>query len=185
MVIYIYLGSFIDTIIPSLAMPMSIVATFIVMYFCNYTIDTLSMMAFTLAIGFIIDDAIVVLENIARHVEAGDTPWEASLKGSRQISFTILSMTLSLAAVFIPLLFMTGLIGKIFQEFSVTLVVVTLASGVISLTLTPMLCSRFIPPRGQAHTGSTKKNFSEKLNEKMLDMYKPALVFVLKHLLIH
>jgi HAE1 family hydrophobic/amphiphilic exporter-1 len=183
-VIFIYLGKITDTIIPSVAMPISIIATFIVMYFCNYTIDNLSLLAFTLAIGFIIDDAIVVLENIVRHVEMGETPWEASLKGSKQISFTILSMTLSLAAVFIPLLFMGGLIGKIFQEFSVTLMVVTLASGVVSLTLTPMLCSIFIPPRNKEENEHTKHSFSERFNNWLLGYYKAGLTRVLRFPLI-
>ena len=146
LVIFIYLGKVRDTVIPSIALPTSIIGTFIAMYCFGYSIDNLSLLALTLAIGFIVDDAIVVLENIVRRVEQGDSPWHASLEGSKQISFTILSMTLSLAAVFIPMLFMGGLIGKIFHEFAVTLCVVTLLSGVISLTLTPMLCSRFIPP---------------------------------------
>ena len=134
----------------------------------------------TLAIGFIVDDAIVVLENIVRRVEEGESPWQASLEGSKQISFTIVSMTLSLAAVFIPMLFMGGLVGKIFHEFAVTLCVVTLLSGVISLTLTPMLCSRFIPPLNHEKK-SWFATFSERLNERMLEWYKPGLKWVLKH----
>ena len=180
LVIFIYLGKIRDTVIPSLVLPMSIVGTFAFMYALNYTIDNLSLLALTLAIGFIIDDAIVVLENIVRRVEEGDTPWHASMEGSRQISFTILSMTLSLIAVFIPLLFMGGLVGKIFQEFAVVLAIVTLLSGVISLTLTPMLCSRFIPPRDKIHSGRFA-HFSEQMNEKMLSWYRPKLQWMLDH----
>lgn len=179
-VIFIYLGKIRDTIIPSLALPLSIIGTFAVMYALGFTINNLTLLALTLAIGFIVDDAIVVLENIVRKVEAGDSPWKASLEGSRQISFTILSMTLSLIAVFIPMLFMGGLIGKIFQEFAITLAVVTLLSGIISLTLTPMLCSLFIPPRGKEEKGTIEK-FSEKLNEKMLNWYEPKLRWILDH----
>lgn len=179
-VIFVYLGKIRDTIIPSLVLPTSIIATFAVMYPLGYTIDNLSLLALTLAIGFIVDDAIVVLENIVRHVEEGATPWEASLVGSKQISFTILSMTLSLVAVFIPILFMAGLIGKIFQEFAVTLMVVTLASGVISLTLTPMLCSRYIPTRDQEKEGVFAR-YSRKMNNWMLNKYKYALRKVLDH----
>lgn len=179
-VIFFYLGKIRDTIIPSLALPMSIVGTFIFMYWMGFSIDNLSLLALTLAIGFIVDDAIVVLENIVRRVEEGESPWQASLKGSRQISFTILSMTLSLVAVFIPILFMGGLIGKIFQEFAIVLMIVTIASGVISLTLTPMLCSRFIPPRHHGQEGVVAK-FANRFNSWMLGLYKPALRWVLNH----
>lgn len=179
-VIYIYLGTIRDTVIPSLVLPMSIVATFAVMYPLGYTIDNLSLLALTLAVGFIVDDAIVVLENIVRHVEGGESPWIASLMGSKQISFTILSMTLSLVAVFIPILFMAGLIGKIFQEFAVTLMIVTLASGVISLTLTPMLCSRFIPSRNEEKPGKIAR-YSAAWNAWMLKHYRNTLLFVLEH----
>lgn len=178
LVIFIYLGKPRDTIIPTLVLPMSIVATFIVMYLLNYTLDNLSTLALTLAIGFIIDDAIVVLENIVRHVESGTSPWKSALIGSKQISFTILSMTLSLIAVFIPLIFMGGIIGMMFREFSITLSVVTLASGIISLTLTPMLCSRFIPPHDQVKKGKIAQ-FSDKLNQVMLDFYAPKLKWML------
>ena len=149
MVIYLFLGKWADTLIPSLVLPMSVFGTFAVMRVFNFTLDNLSVLALTLAIGFIVDDAVVVLENIVRHVEAGETPLQAALEGSRQICFTIASMTMSLIAVFLPILFMGGLIGKIFSEFAITLTAITLISGLISLTLTPMLCSRFIPPRGQ------------------------------------
>lgn len=179
-VIFLYLGKIADTIIPSLVMPMSIIATLAIIYPLGFTINNLTLLAFTLAIGFIVDDAIVVLENIVRRVEEGDNPWHAALEGSKQISFTILSMTISLAAVFIPMLFMGGLIGKIFREFSITLMIVTLVSGVISLTLTPMLCSRFIPTRDKLHQGKISA-FSQRFNDTMLGYYKPALSWMLDH----
>lgn len=183
LVIFVYLGKIRDTIIPSIAMPMSIVMTLVAMYPLGYTIDNLSLLAMTLAIGFIIDDAIVVLENIVRRIEEGETPLEASLNGSEQIGFTIVSMTLSLVAVFIPLIFMAGIIGKLFQEFAITLTIVTIASGIISLTLTPMLCSRFIPPRNELHQGRFAA-FSMRLNEWALGHYKRALLWVLDHKMI-
>lgn len=180
LVIFVYLGKIRDTIIPSVVMPLSIVATLVVIYPLGYTLDILSMLALTLAIGFIVDDAIVVLENIVRRIEGGETPLEASLNGSKQISFTIISMTLSLVAVFIPLIFMAGLIGKLFQEFAYTLTIVTLMSGIISLTLTPMLCSRFLPSHADIRKGKTAA-FSERLNSWMLGYYRRGLSFVLNH----
>lgn len=182
LVIYLFLGKIADTIIPSLVLPMSVIGTFIVMYALNYTLDNLSVLALTLAIGFIIDDAVVVLENIIRRVEMGETPLQASLEGSREIGFTIVSMSLSLLAVFIPILFMGGLIGKIFQEFAVTLATITIISGFISLTLTPMLCSRFIPPRNVIGYRKTRmEKISEALNTKMKNAYRKALVRVFDH----
>lgn len=180
LVIFIYLGSARDTLIPSLAMPMSIIATIAMIYLIGYTLDSLSLLALTLAIGFIIDDAIVVLENIVRRIEGGEKPLEASLEGSKQISFTIVSMTLSLVAVFIPLLFMAGLIGKLFREFANTLTIVTIASGMISLTLTPMLCSKFLSSDIKEKKGKFS-TFSSRLNEWMLGHYKTALSKNLKH----
>ncbi|MCE2982527.1 MAG: efflux RND transporter permease subunit [Parachlamydia sp.] len=180
LIIFFYLGNATDTIIPSLVLPMSVVGTFIFMYLLNYSIDNLSLLALILAIGFIIDDAIVVLENIVRRVEEGESPWVASIEGSKQIGFTILSMTLSLIAVFIPMIFMGGLIGKIFQEFAITLVIITLISGVISLTLTPMLCSRFIKPRGHTEPNWLER-FSNGINNTTLALYKPGLKWILQH----
>ncbi len=144
LVIFLFLRNVSATIIPSMALPMSIVGTFSVMYLLGYTVDTLSLMALVLAVGFVVDDAIVMLENIVRHLEMGEGVLEAALNGSREISFTILSMTLSLAAVFIPVLFMGGILGRLLHEFSVTIMSAVLVSGVVSLTLTPMLCSRFL-----------------------------------------
>ena len=146
MVIFLFLRNLRATLIPALALPMSIVGTFGVMYLLGYSLDNLSLMALTLAVGFVVDDAIVVLENIVRHIERGEPVMQAALNGSREISFTVLSMTLSLVAVFIPVLFLGGLIGRLFQEFAVTIGVAILVSGVVSLTLTPMLCSRWLKP---------------------------------------
>jgi hydrophobic/amphiphilic exporter-1 (mainly G- bacteria), HAE1 family len=152
MVIFLFLKNLSATIIPSLALPMSIIGTFAVMYLLGYTVDNLSLMALTLSVGFVVDDAIVMLENIVRHMEMGQSVWEAARNGSRQISFTIMSMTLSLAAVFIPVLFLGGIIGRIMHEFAVTITSAVLVSGFVSLTLTPMLCSRFLrPPSEQGH----------------------------------
>src|SRR5438874_5717363 len=144
LVIFLFLRNVSATIIPSLALPLSIVGTFAVMYLFDYSLDNLSLMALTLSVGFVVDDAIVMLENIVRHMEMGERPLEAALKGSKEIGFTILSMTISLAAVFIPILFMGGIMGRLFREFSVTIVAAILLSGMVSLTLTPMLCSRFL-----------------------------------------
>lgn len=182
LVIYLFLGKITDTIIPALVLPMSVFGTFIVMYVLNYTLDNLSVLALTLAVGFIIDDAVVVLENIIRRVEMGETPLVASLEGSREIGFTIVSMSMSLIAVFIPMLFMGGLIGKIFSEFAVTLTSITIISGLISLTLTPMLSSRFIPPRNtQGKPKSIVAQFSERMNSLMLQIYKKMLMKVFDH----
>jgi hydrophobic/amphiphilic exporter-1 (mainly G- bacteria), HAE1 family len=146
MVIFLFLRNLRATMIPSLALPMSLVGTFAVMHLLGYSLDNLSLMALTLAVGFVVDDAIVVLENIVRHIEGGERVMEAAIRGSREISFTVLSMTLSLVAVFIPVLFLGGLIGRLFQEFAVTIGVAILVSGFVSLTLTPMLCSRWLKP---------------------------------------
>ena len=146
MVIFLFLRNLRATLIPSLALPMSLVGTFAVMYLLGYSLDNLSLMALTLAVGFVVDDAIVVLENIVRHVERGEPVVQAAIRGSREIAFTVISMTLSLVAVFIPVLFLGGLIGRLFQAFAVTIGVAILVSGFVSLTLTPMLCSRWLKP---------------------------------------
>jgi HAE1 family hydrophobic/amphiphilic exporter-1 len=146
MVIFLFLRNLRATMIPSLALPMSLVGTFAVMRLLGYSLDNLSLMALTLAVGFVVDDAIVVLENIVRHIERGEPVMTAAIRGSREISFTVVSMTLSLVAVFIPVLFLGGLIGRLFQEFAVTIGVAILVSGFVSLTLTPMLCSRWLKP---------------------------------------
>jgi len=180
LIIFIFLRNVSATIIPSLALPMSIVGTFAVMYVLDYTVDNLSLMALVLAVGFVVDDAIVMLENIVRHMEMGEGVMEAALNGSREISFTILSMTLSLAAVFIPVLFMGGIMGRLLHEFAVTIATAILVSGVVSLTLTPMLCSRFLrPPQTQKH-GRLFMLF-ERGFDGMLRGYDWSLKGVLKH----
>ena len=152
MVIFLFLKNLSATVIPSLALPFSIIGTFSVMYLMGYSLDNLSLMALTLSVGFVVDDAIVMLENIVRHLEKGKRPMQAALDGAREIGFTILSMTLSLTAVFIPVLLMGGIIGRLFHEFAVTIGVAILVSGFVSLTLTPMLCSRFLrPPKEERH----------------------------------
>ncbi len=179
-VIFIYLGNFADALIPSIVLPLSIIGTFIVMDALNFTLDTLSLLALTLSVGFIIDDAIVVLENIVRHQEEEKVDsTTAALEGSKQIGFTIVSMTLSLVAVFIPMLFMAGLIGKIFQEFALTLTSVTLISGIISLTLTPMLCSRFL--RSGPKSDNRISRWAENFNTRLREAYRRTLVSVLDH----
>jgi HAE1 family hydrophobic/amphiphilic exporter-1 len=180
LVIFVFLRNLSATVIPSLALPMSIIGTFIVMYYLGYSLDNLSLMALTLSVGFVVDDAIVMLENIVRHMEKGEGTFSAALKGSREIGFTILSMTLSLAAVFIPVLFMGGIIGRLFHEFAVTIAAAILISGFVSLTLTPMLCSRFLnPPSQERH--SAIYDASERIFNKMLDIYDKALGWSLNH----
>jgi HAE1 family hydrophobic/amphiphilic exporter-1 len=180
MVIFLFLRNVSATVIPSLALPMAIVSTFAAMYLLDYSLDNLSLLAITLSVGFVVDDAIVMLENIVRHMEMGESAWEAALKGSKEISFTILSMTISLAAVFIPLLFMGGILGRLFREFAVTIGVSVLVSGFVSLTLTPMLCSRFLkPPHEQKHGRFYQA--SERFFEKMLAVYSAGLRWSLRH----
>src|SRR5690606_23493530 len=149
-VIFLFLRNLRATIIPSLALPMSILGTFVVIYFLGYSLNILSLLALVLSIGFVIDDAIVMLENIVRHLEMGKSRWRAAFEGAEEIGFTIVSMTISLAAVFIPVLFLGGLIGRLFREFAVTIAVAILFSGVVALSLTPMASSLFLrPPRSR------------------------------------
>jgi len=180
LVIFLFLRRLPYTVIPSLAMPMSLVGTFIVMYLMGYNVDNLSLMALILAVGFVVDDAIVMLENIVRHLEMGEAPIKAALNGSREIGFTIVSMTLSLVAVFIPILFMGGVLGRLFQEFAVTIGVAILISGVISLTLTPMLCSRFLRAHDAQPSGRLYEA-SENVYNRMLGLYKVSLSWFLDH----
>src|SRR5881227_1075323 len=150
LVIFFFLGRARDTLIPVVALPLSLLLTFVVMDILGYSLDNLSLMALTLAIGFLVDDAIVFLENTVRRMEQlGETPLRAAVNSASAISFTILSMTLSLAAVFLPLVFMSGLVGRIFREFAITIVVSILASGIVSLTLTPLMCARLLKDRGK------------------------------------
>jgi HAE1 family hydrophobic/amphiphilic exporter-1 len=181
MVIFVFLRNVTATIIPSIAIPLSIIGTFGVMSLLGFSINNLSLMALTLSVGFIVDDAIVVLENIVRHVEKGDKVWDAALKGSREIGFTVISMTISLAAVFLPVLFMGGILGRLLNEFAVTIAVAILVSGVVSLTLTPMLCSRFLKPHKESKKPGRFFQASEKLFDWMRDVYQHTLKFSLKH----
>ncbi len=180
LVIFLFLRNLSATVIPSLALPMSIIGTFSVMYLLGYSLDNLSLMALILCVGFVVDDAIVVLENIVRHMEMGEPPLQAALRGSEEIGFTIVSMTLSLAAVFIPVLFLGGILGRLLHEFAVTIGVAILMSGVVSLSLTPMLCSRFLrPPQEERH--GRLYNLSERFFEVMLRAYRESLKAVLRH----
>jgi hydrophobic/amphiphilic exporter-1 (mainly G- bacteria), HAE1 family len=180
MVIFIFLRNLSATAIPSLALPLSIIGTFSVMYELGYSLDNLSLMAITLSVGFVVDDAIVMLENIVRHMEMGKGAFEAALEGSREIGFTIISMTLSLAAVFIPVLFMGGIIGRLLREFAVTIAVAILVSGFVSLSLTPMLCSRFLrPPQSERH--GRLYQLSERCFDALLRAYRQSLSFVMRH----
>jgi HAE1 family hydrophobic/amphiphilic exporter-1 len=180
MVIFLFLRNISATIIPSMALPFSIIGTFAVMYLLSYSLDNLSMMALILSIGFVVDDAIVMLENIVRHIEMGEPPLLASLKGSQEIGFTIVSMTLSLAAVFIPVLFLGGVLGRLFKEFAVTITVAILISGVVSVTLTPMLCSRFLRAAQEAKRGAFYR-LTEKFFQGMLHVYDRSLLMALRH----
>jgi hydrophobic/amphiphilic exporter-1 (mainly G- bacteria), HAE1 family len=180
LVIFLFLRNLSATIIPSLALPLSIVGTFAAMFLLGYSLDNLSLMALTLSVGFVVDDAIVMLENIVRHMEMGKRPLQAALDGSREIGFTILSMTLSLTAVFIPVLFMGGIIGRLFHEFAVTIGVAILVSGFVSLTLTPMLASRFLLPPREQHHGRFYES-SERVYRRALGFYERTLNWVMDH----
>ncbi len=180
MVIFLFLRNLSATIIPSIALPMSIIGTFAVMYELDYTVDNLSLMALTLSVGFVVDDAIVMLENIVRHMEMGESVMGAALKGSREIGFTILSMTLSLAAVFIPVLFLGGIIGRLLHEFSVVIMAAILVSGFVSLTLTPMLCSRFLRPHAEQKHGRLYMAL-ERFFDRLLKRYDVSLQWALRH----
>ncbi len=180
LVIFLFLRNVSATIIPSLALPMSIMGTFPIMYLLGYTVDNLSLMSLTLAVGFLVDDAIVMLENIVRHMEMGKDPQRAALDGAGEIGFTILSMTLSLAAVFIPILFMGGIIGRLLHEFAVVIISAILVSGLVSLTMTPMLCSRFLSPPSEEKHGRFY-NATEKVFQRGLYFYDWSLRRVLQH----
>src|SRR5207249_4775760 len=180
-VIFVFLGRAADTLIPAVALPLSLLLTFVAMRLLGYSLDNLSLMALTLAIGFLVDDAIVFLENTVRRLERGETVLDATLNGAREISFTILSMTISLAAVFIPLVFMTGLVGRIFREFAVTIVVAIFASGLVSLTLTPLMSARMLEERGD----DTRRTWMERLiggaEKRVLAGYGRSLWWFLRH----
>jgi HAE1 family hydrophobic/amphiphilic exporter-1 len=179
-VIFVFLRSASATIIPSLALPLSVVGTFAVMYAFSYSLDNLSLMALTLCVGFVVDDAIVMLENITRHIEMGKSRLQATLDGSKEIGFTIVSMTLSLIAVFIPVLFMGGILGRLLREFGVVIIVAVLISGFVSLTLTPMLCSRMLVDERREKHGRFYA-LSERAFEALLSGYRDTLAWVLRH----
>ncbi len=180
LVIFLFLRNFSATMIPAMALPFSIVGTFSVMYLLNFSLNNISMMALILSIGFVVDDAIVMLENIVRHIEMGEHPMQAALTGSREIGFTIVSMTLSLAAVFIPILFMAGILGRLFREFAVTICTAILISGMVSISLTPMLCSRFLrETKGEKH--GLLYRALEGIFDRTRNLYGTTLHWVLDH----
>ncbi|MEF8702553.1 MAG: efflux RND transporter permease subunit [Candidatus Accumulibacter sp. UW26] len=180
LVILLFLRNLSATLIPSLALPISIIGTFGAMSILGYSLDNLSLLALTLSVGFVVDDAIVMLENIVRHVERGETPFEAAIKGAREIGFTIISMTVSLIAVFIPVLFMRGIVGRLLHEFAVTICVAILVSGLVSLTLTPMLCSRYITHTDPAAHGRTFQLF-ERFFATLHAAYERTLRLAMRH----
>jgi len=180
LVIFLFLRNITATAIPSVALPLSIIGTFAAMYLFDFSVDNLSLMALTLSVGFVVDDAIVMLENIIRHVEQGETVWEAALKGSREVGFTIVSMTVSLVAVFIPVLFMGGVVGRLLHEFAVTISMAILISGFVSLSLTPMLCSRYLRPQSSERHGRFY-TLMERYFNSMFYGYQKSLEVVLRH----
>lgn len=180
MVIYLFLRNLPATIIPSVAVPLSLIGTFAVIYFLGFSINNLTLMALIIAAGFVVDDAIVVIENVSRYIEQGEKPLNAALKGAGEIGFTIISLTVSLIAVLIPLLFMGDVVGRLFHEFALTLAIAILISGVVSLTLTPMMCARLL-----SHESLRKQNrfslASERFFNRVVEGYGRYLTVVLKH----
>ena len=181
LVIFLFLGRATDTLIPAVALPISLLLTFVVMHLIGYSLDNLSLMALTLAIGFLVDDAIVFLENTVRRMERGESAVEATLNSAKEISFTILSMTISLAAVFIPLVFMSGLVGRIFREFAITIVVAIIASGLVSLTLTPLMCARLLKNRGPGSKRTWVERVIGGAEKRFLAGYGRWLSWFLEH----
>ena len=179
-VIFIFLRSAVATVIAGLTLPVTMAATFAVMYLFNYSLDNLSLMALTLSVGFVVDNTIVMLENVVRHIEMGKSPMQASYDGSREVAFTIVAMTASLVAIFIPVLFMGGLVGRLLEEFAVTIAVAIVVSGFISISLTPMLCSRFLKPVHRQHHGRLY-NLTERVFQSWVDVYDWTLRWSLKH----
>ena len=180
-VIFAFLGRVTDTLIPVVALPLSLLITFIAMRALGYSLDNLSLMALTLAIGFLVDDAIVFLENTVRRMERGEPAFEAAINSAKEISFTIMSMTISLAAVFIPLVFMTGLVGRIFREFAITIVIAILASGLVSLTLTPLMCARLLKDRGEGSRKTWMERVIGGIEKRILYLYGGSLWWFLRH----
>src|SRR5207245_4463722 len=181
MVIFAFLGRATDTLIPTVALPLSLLITFVAMKLLVHSLYNLSLMTLTLAIGFLVDDAIVFLENTVRRMERGEQPFQAAISSAKEISFTIMSMTISLAAVFIPLVFMSGLVGRIFRELAITVVIAIFASGLVSLTLTPLMCARLLKERGE----DSKKTWVELviggIEKRVLRMYGGSLWWFLRH----
>ena len=180
LVVLLFLRTIRATIIAGVALPVSLVATFGVMWFCGFSLDNLSLMALTIGTGFVVDDAIVMIENIVRHMEKGESPMQAALKGASEIGFTVISLTLSLIAVFIPLLFMTGLVGRMFREFALTLTIAVVISAVVSLTLTPMMCSRMLR-HGSGAGASPLAQYLNGLVDRVVAGYHRTLLVVLRH----
>jgi multidrug efflux pump len=180
LVVFLFLRNGRATLIPAVAVPVSLVTTFGVMYLCGYSLDNLSLMALTIATGFVVDDAIVVLENVSRHIESGTPTFEAALKGAREVGFTVLSMSLSLIAVFIPILLMGGIVGRLFREFAVTLSAAILVSLAVSLTTTPMMCARLLKPRDERRRGRLFLA-SEQAFQWLLRRYETSLAWALRH----
>src|SRR5947209_649343 len=180
MVIFVFLRKLWATVIPSVALPLAIVGTFGVMKLLGYSLDNLSLMALTISTGFVVDDAIVMIENIVRYIETGEKPLEAALKGSQQIGFTVISLTVSLIAVFIPLIFMSGIVGRLFREFAITLSIAVAVSAIVSLTLTPMMCARLLRPETEERHGRFYK-LTDQFFHGMLGAYERGLQWVLRH----
>jgi multidrug efflux pump len=179
LVVLIFLRTIRATIIAGVALPLSLIATFGVMWFCGFSLDNLSLMALTIGTGFVVDDAIVMIENVVRHMENGEGPLEAALKGARQIGFTVISLTLSLIAVFIPLLFMTGLVGRMFREFALTLTIAVVTSAIVSLTLTPMMCARLLRHVSEREPSALTRRFNA-LIDRSVELYQSSLLWVLR-----
>src|SRR6185436_17261486 len=181
MVIFLFLRNIAATVIPAIALPLCIIGTFAVMYVFGYSLDNISLMALTLCVGFVVDDAIVMLENITRHIEQGKSVMQATLDGSREIVFTIISMTISLAAVFIPVMFMGGILGRLLHEFAVTIITAVLLSGFVSLTLTPMMCSRILKPHRKDQRHGRVYMAFERGFDAWRDAYDTSLRWTLAH----
>src|SRR5215217_5205266 len=179
MVVFVFLRTIRATIIAGVALPLSLIATFGIMWFCGFSLDNLSLMALTIGTGFVIDDAIVMIENIVRHIEDGEDPFEAALRGASEIGFTVISLTVSLIAVFIPLLFMTGLVGRMFREFALTLTIAVVVSAIVSLTLTPMMCSRLLKHAGEEISVPGLAAISRGI-DRMVAFYHRTLLWVLE-----
>ena len=179
LVVLLFLRTVRATIIAGVALPLSLIATFGVMWFAGFSLDNLSLMALTIGTGFVVDDAIVMIENIVRHIESGESPFDAALRGAREIGFTVISLTLSLIAVFIPLLFMTGLVGRMFREFALTLTIAVVVSAIVSLTLTPMMCSRILRHQAESKGNALTRFFNDAV-DWTIEQYRISLEWVLR-----